>query len=529
MKTKYPIFLFLLALVVSSCKDAFEGETFTAYEDLPMATYMKDHPEQFELWVAVLEKADLFNTLNLHTTYTLFAPVNEGVERYLQRMNLSSVEEMDAEDAAYLVRYHLIPGYRIDLGQFEAGAISDLNATDDNLFVEFRDGGLEAIYLNGEARFNAFDIETTNGLIHAIDDVLTPLTVTVADQLDAPRFSLFKEAVEATGYLERLATIYTEGEDANGEIIQRRYRYTAFAVSNDVFASAGIESLADLADKVGATGSDYTDPENELNRYIGYHLMDQQRDYASLGQFAEGASQMNITTMATNTLLKISDSGTGLVINEDAAEGTFVSFLETNIACKNGVVHEVDNWMPLFVPEQVQVIWEFTDYADIEANVDQYRNPGLGSQYNKSFIETDLTSITWTSYPAERPNAVVYRNNREVEGAPYNALNHDHLRAELGESGWIQFEGPTIVKGKYKVTLSWPSPRAANNSGVCAFILDGVMLNDRVVLSNTNLEQIMTLELGEVEFPETVSHTLRILSLDGRVMPLDYLQFDPVE
>jgi len=528
MKTKYTIFLFLMALVVS-CKDAFEDQTFTAYEETPMATYLKNHPEQFGLWVEVLEKADLFNTLNLNTTYTLFAPINEGVEAYLKRMNLSTVAEMDAEDAAYLVRYHLIPGFRIDRGQFEAGAINNLTATDDNLFVEFRDGGLEAVYLNGEARFNAFNIETTNGLIHGIDDVLTPLTVTVADQLDAPRFSIFKEAVAATGYLERLGVVYTDDVDANGEPIQRRYKFTAFAVSDEMYANAGIESLADLAAKVGATGSDYTDPENELNRYVGYHLMDQQRSYADLGQFPEGAEQMNIATMATNALLKVSEGNDGLIINEDTDAGTFVPFVETNIACKNGVVHEVGDWMPLFVPEQVQVIWEFTDYADIEANVEQYRNPSLGAQYNKSFVPTDLTSITWLSYPSERPNAVVYRNNRDVDGAQYSTLNHDHLRVELGESGWIQMESPTIVKGKYKVSLSWPSPRNASNTGICSFILDGMMLNPRVVLSNTSLEEIKTMELGEVDFPETTTHTLRILSLDGRLLPLDYLQFDPVE
>src|SRR3546814_2981668 len=103
MRTKYTIFLFLLALVASSCKDAFEDQTFTAYEETPMATYLKEHPEQYELWVEVLEKADLFNTLNLNATYTLFAPLNEWVERYLQRMNSNSVAKMDAEETAKLV------------------------------------------------------------------------------------------------------------------------------------------------------------------------------------------------------------------------------------------------------------------------------------------------------------------------------------------------------------------------------------------------------------------------------------------
>src|SRR5690606_39511988 len=116
---------------------------------------------------------------------------------------------------------------------------------------------------------------------------------------------------------------------------------------------------------------------NPLNKYVSYHLLDQQRSYADLGKFSENGTKMNLQTMAPHELLKVSESGAGLVLNEDVETGESIAFVEMNIACKNGVVHEVNNWRPLFSPEQVQVIWGLTDYPDIEANVSEYRNANL--------------------------------------------------------------------------------------------------------------------------------------------------------
>lgn len=523
------LFIGLFSILLSSCKDDFENNTYSAYEDLPMASYLKNQPEKYDLWVKILEKADLYNTLNINTIYTLFAPVNDGVERYLKKVNLTSVDQMTKDDANYLVRYHLVPNVSIDLGQFQSGAISDLNATDDNLFVEFKDGGLDQIYLNGLSRFNAFDIKVTNGIIHSVDDVLEPLTATILDRLKDQKYSIFHDLAVATGYDERLNTVYTVGTDPDGNPIQQRFKYTAFAVSDAVYLKEGIHTLAELLNKLGASGSDLKSTSNLANRYMAYHLLAQQRSFADLGKFPAGATKMNLETMAQYELIKISEGGEGLVINTDERVGSAIHFNEINIPCKNGVLHDISHWMPIFVPEQVKVIWEFTDYPDIAANVTQYRNPSLGAQYNKIFVANELTSITWRAQPETKSNVLIYRNNRRADGIWYTGpLNYDHLRVELGESGWIQMRSPTIVKGKYKVKLTWPSTKYTSNTGICAFVLDNEMLYPRLVMSNTSSDKMMTQDLGTVEFRETTDHTLRILSLDGKLLTLDYIQFDPI-
>ncbi|EFK59065.1 fasciclin domain-containing protein [Sphingobacterium spiritivorum] len=530
-RTIQALLLLFPLLLVNSCKDGFEDKTFTAYDEFPISVYLNQHPDQFSRWVEVLKQADLYNTLNLNANYTHFVPVNEGVDRYLKAKGYTSVQDMSKEDAAYLVRYHLIAGTVIDLGQFQSGAIDELNETDDNLSIEFRGGGLEAVYLNGLSRFKKFDVKATNGIIHIIEDVLIPLTETITDRLQQEKFSIFYEAVKMAGYEERLKTVYTPSTDEQGNPIEIRYRYTAFAVANQTFAADNIRSITDLITKLSANnGLPYTDVRNPLNQYVAYHLLGQLRDYASLGQFPSGQRKMNINTLADKQLIKMSEGQGELLLNSNAANTTGIKFVEFNVLCKNGVLHEVNNWMPVFTPERVSVIWELSDYPDVEANVTQFKKANLSAQYNKTFVTGDLKSIIWSARPETRSNVLIYRNSRPADGIYYSdVLNYDHLRVTLGESGWIEMNSPVIVKGKYKVTFFWPSPIQATSTGICSFILDGVLMRDKHTISNTRTDRQLEQSLGNVTFEETTSHKLRILSLDGKLITLDYIRFDPID
>src|SRR5690606_12889239 len=155
--------------------------------------------------------------------------------------------------------------------------------------------------------------------------------------------------VDMTGYQERLATVYTETTDPLGNPIQQRFKYTAFVVSNETYAKEGIHSLQDLLERLEVSaGSDYTQPTNPLNKYLAYHLLDQQRSYNDVEQFPEIAVKMNIQTVAANELIKVSESGSALVLNAETETGESISSRDINIACKNGGFHELYNWLPLF-------------------------------------------------------------------------------------------------------------------------------------------------------------------------------------
>jgi uncharacterized surface protein with fasciclin (FAS1) repeats len=218
MKNIYLIFIMLLWMF--SCEDPYENTTYTAFEELPAATYLKSQPENYEMWTSLLEHAGLYNTLNLQTIYTLFVPTNEAVERYLQKQNLEAVTDIPREEAAYLIRYHILEGVTFDQSQFVSGVINAPTETDDRLSIEFREGGLNAIYINGVSRIAQLDIKVTNGIIHSIEDVLIPVKETILQKLQAERYSIFHEALVATGYDEILNTIFTEDVDDQGNLIE---------------------------------------------------------------------------------------------------------------------------------------------------------------------------------------------------------------------------------------------------------------------------------------------------------------------
>ena len=129
-----------------------------------------------------------------------------------------------------------------------------------------------------------------------------------------------------------------------------------------------------------------------------------------------------------------------------------------------------------------------------------------------------------------KSDVLIYRNARSADGIYYSGVrNYDHFRVTLGESGWIQMQTPTIIKGKYRLTYVWPSPRATSNTGICSFIIDNQEIYPRLVISNTSADARRTQVIGTVDFPETTSHTFRVLSLDGKLITMDYLQFDPID
>jgi len=531
MKKTYLIYLLGLVMAMVSCQDPYDESTFAAYEELPISSLLKSQPETFSLWVELMEHADMYNTLNLRSTYTVFAPSNEGVQRYLDANGWDKVTDIPKEDAEYLIKYHTIYSVKISQSQFENGVINDRNATDDNLSIEFREGGLNAIYINGESRVMELDIEATNGIIHALEEVLVPVRATIMDRLEEERFSIFRAAIEATGKADILNTIVVEGSDANGNPLEYRIRVTAFAVSDEVYAQEGIMSLEDLKAKLEVADENYTDPENSLNQYISYHILTQLKSFADLGAFPEGETSMNINTMAANELINISDQSGNLVMNYDEEAGKGVEFIKENINCKNGVVHEVDNWMPLFTPPRVTVLWDLTDYADLQALCDQYQNPSLNSTYNRTISQDEVSCYKWKSTPEFRNNVVTYRNNRGADGIWYaDALNHDHLRLDLGPSGWIEMETPVLIKGSYEITMIYLSYTKSSNTGYLQCSMDGKRLGSEWPVSNRRydrkLERRMT---SSYTFDETSSHTLRIVAIDGELLTLDHIRFTPVD
>lgn len=525
MKNRSILFI-LLALLAFSCVDPYEKDTTPAYEGLPIANMLaQDTTGTYTQWVKILKNTDLFNTMNLDDNYTCFVPSDTAVMAFLEKNSWSSVDEIPADEAAYLVKYHTIRGKVYEQSLFDNGALADTTATGDQLTIEIRGGGINAIYVNGEARIQALDIEATNGIVHVLDAVLTPVTETIWEKMEKTGFSIMKEAISSTGYASLLSSIFVdEVNPETGLTIQKKKNFTLFAVSDDVFSQAGISDLGSLASKLGATTTDYTQSGNKLNQFVAYHILNQQLDYDALSTFPEGSTSQNIQTLATNQLINVALGSNNIVINSD------VSFLKYNINTKNGVIHEVNNLMEVKTPPRVKVEWELTDYSDLASLLSNYRK--IGESTSVTYIQKgSLTSINWEAINSEDNNDAVGYLVRGKSDETYSQLvNYDAIVLRLGTFGWAEFSSPTIIAGTYNVSVVFLSRASTTQTGKVSASIDGQAIGSEFIingLSNIKTE-VRSTSLGQITFGETTTHKLKLLSSDNNSVVIDYIKLEPV-
>lgn len=526
------IILLIVMKGICSCSDPYKADITPAYDELPVVDILKSEPERFSLWVELLEHAGLAATLNLNATYTCFVPENEALSQYLTDNKISSISDIPVEDAKLLVKYHTIAGTQYTQSLFSNGVIPDSTASGDFLSIELRDGGLQFIYVNAEARISQLDIPATNGVIHSLDRVLTPVVETIWDKLNSDRYSILKEAVELTGYSKVLNEVnYTDYNSETGALQYKRRFFTCFTVSNKTYNDNGIQNIDQLITSLNTSDSNYISEKNRLNQYVAYHLLDQQLDFSMLATFPDESTSKNISTLAKNELLNISQQTDSLVINNNETEKIIIT--EANINAKNGVLHEVDGLMTIKTPPVTTVIWELTDYSDLAALFpSNYRRSGLTSTFRGNIEVGNVTCYKWEAIPSDKNNsAVIYYVANKNDAVPYGMTNHDCLAFNGGLYGWLQMESPTVVKGTYTMKVSYYSLNSSTRYGKFLTILDGAYIGSEIATHgvSTTMAKLQTTTIGTVTFDETTTHTLRLLSSDGFLIYLDNITFEPVK
>lgn len=526
------ILLYILGAVLFSCNDPYEGTTFTAYEDYPISKYLDTHPEDFSLWVELLKFTDLYNTFNLYESYTAFVPNNKAMQHYLDSFGYASVSDIGLADADYLVKYHTLYNKVLMQAEFTNGVIETPTVTDDNLTITYREGGINDIYVNDYAHIAEFDVEVINGVIHVLDDVLVPEVATIYTKLGDADYSIMKAAVDATGYDDLLSTISVEDVDEDGFPIIKRYYYTLFAVSDDVYNAMGINSFQDLASELGADPT-YMQATNPVNKYVAYHILSQINASDVLGTFEEGQTSKNINTLADKELINLSSSETGMLqINYNEQDGSSTSITKADISCKNGIMHDVDTWMPVTTPPTTTVDWDLANYADLAAICDYFQSDrplGGSGTYRKEVPMDEVAAYQWSSVPVTKEGVITYVNNRNNDGVRFTTLYHDHLRISTGAGGWVEITSPVLVKGTYKVSLQYVSYLGTGTNGNMQCYMDGEKLGASFFVSNTSSERLNSKVLTEsITFESTDSHVLRVVGLDDSELRLDYIKFEPI-
>ena len=305
----------------------------------------------------VLSQVGYDRLMSAYGIYTCFAPTNDGLKAYCDSlyddteaavphngMTERSLYGLTKELCMNLVRYHLSANVRTAVNLLTNPEVSTLLGYEFE--VSFDSIGRPVF--NDKATVISSDHETTNGIVHIIDNVIPRREQPTGYYLDrAENYTIFNEALKATGLADSLLKFKKDETYKFTQITRQNYSgklssedvckvgYTIFAESDEVMRRNGINSFDDLVkyanDVYGnsnewydyirengisvSTADDYTNRHNALNMFVAYHILNAwmsenqlvfEQNQSSFWNYAPDADQYDYyETMLPHTMMKV--------------------------------------------------------------------------------------------------------------------------------------------------------------------------------------------------------------------------------
>ncbi len=283
----------LLVFTLQACSDDDDGPT-TPGSEQTIAEIAQSN-DNFSDLVSALESAGLISTLQGEGPFTVFAPTNDAFA------NLGiDVSNLTTEQLTEILSYHVL-GQRATTadinGQFSVTAFAG-----GDLFISTASGD---VVLNGNATVTDADILASNGVIHAINNVLLPDSYLDIVGLVSKRYNLqsLEDAVVSAGLASTL-----QDEEAS---------YTVFAPSNAAFSGVDLSGLS----------------EQEIQDILTYHVLPNEVLSGDLQP-----AQVVQTVNGTELTIEAADGRVTLTDNS----GQTYEVTQADIQGTNGVVHIID-------------------------------------------------------------------------------------------------------------------------------------------------------------------------------------------
>lgn len=479
--------VFVTALIMSGCdEDPVYWEVQST--DQVIAEYVASNPEYSEFG-EILDATDLNSLLSVRGPFTMFLPTNSALEAFYAEKGVSSHADLPEEFLKDLALTHIVPS-KMETGDFGLGAIRDLNAIGDYLVTEFE--GPEII-VNKHSMIIKRNISAANGVVHLIDHVIEPVTISVYEYLSGdPSYSLFTEGLDLTGLKDTLNTI----EFPYGNKMART-RFTILAVTDTTFNRYGISTVDQMISYFTDAPDSVTYMDNEFYRYMEYHCL------GGTYYLNELETQVYpILSYDNNIDIRISDD---YKLNLQSKTGEYTGFIinHSNNPAKNGTVHTIDDLLPVFEPAPTTIVHETTDYFDLK------QGDYFGKYYKRFFDgQNTFEYIKW-----EGDYLLYYFKDHDTG----KLMNDDCL--SMSGWWWVQITTPKIMKGKYNLTSNlW-----SGNTNYAVYV-DGV--NTALIKSTDPAEST---SWGVFDWTETERHTIKVVTKSPGMLFWDTVIFTPVK
>lgn len=299
--------LIALTLFTSfSCDE--DDDNIIDVESNTIADFVTNNPDYSSL-LAALQQTGLDATLAGNGDFTVFAPNNAAFDAFLGGTALADV---DNDLLSQVLLNHVLSSAQLST-DFSTGYVKNLAQEEStganiDLYVDVSAAG---VMLNGQSSVTAADIQTDNGIIHAVDTVIDlPTIVTFATT--NPALTDLVGALTAGGNTAFVDLLSDTEQD-----------FTVFAPTNDAFGA-------------------FTNPDsNDIAQVLSNHVV------VGTVALSSGLSNSYINTAAVFN--GEADAPLSLYINTD--DGVVLNGSSTvaaaDIVASNGVVHVVDTVIDL--------------------------------------------------------------------------------------------------------------------------------------------------------------------------------------
>ena len=580
--------LLLLPMFMGSCdKDLFKFEddskgSYKPSDGDPIATTLKNSGE-FSEWVGILEYTETFPILNAlydgsgtGNKYTMFVPTDSALQCFYTEKNVSSYEELGKEYATALVKSLVTETDSIKLQEKFTATIDYYSCrSKQNTVLSFTvNPGVDGGFLLGDTVVVSYDhVACSNGFYYTIQSVPQPLVESVYDRVNDGKSTIMTEALKATGYDAVLEKV-SDTTNVLGSVKVVNYKYTFLNVTDEAFGKSGINSLADLKNSLLDKALDASvGVDSLLKQYVEYHLFKSDYSLSELSEMLTPNDTMRILNpVSTGQILMVykhvvdsfmteadtlkaigyasfNDADTSYVKPEAVCDYSYYEkpnrtvtatiAEKSNILALNGYVHNLSNWMPVYEPQPSTVVWDLADYTEVR-NVCQHPTAVQTSETKVRLDNLDCYEVEVGQNGSNNGNYynlcyVTCKSNLK------NCVNFDRVVFNVGYQGSVAMKTPTMVKGKYKVSISMAyltdQKFIRTSDGCKGGLLKITVDGENQILSApyTSITKSLagvyeTTLYDELEFTETGSHVFKFVVMDPAASTNSkfYLQFDAI-
>jgi uncharacterized surface protein with fasciclin (FAS1) repeats len=492
-------------------------EKYTAYD------YLVANEDKFSSFIQIVKAADLQGALSSYNPngadYTLFAPSNDAVDDFIKNNSqYSSLNDLlkDKSYVSTLARYHVV-NMGVKTTGFPYGAFTEATLSDDYLNVNYIiETDTTYFKINNQAPVVQTNIEVSNGYVHVIGVMLTPVTQNSYGWLKSNAgYSIFLSAIEATG-IDKIINVDMKSED------QKLSPFTVLVEPDYIYKKRKINSFEDLAKSISPNRTDYTSTTNPLYSFVGYHILTQS---LYLNDFT---SQTEATNYGTFADIPIRINGTGLDILINRGKENFdtivvngvttiidyvgLNYDASNVVTQSGAIHFIDQVLKPQVASRAFVSFSFWDQPT-KAMIDYQIK---GGTYLIDDPKT-INNVTWSG------SELYYVKSFDDSERAYNK---DYLKIDGDFT--ISYVLPKIIQGKYNVILRAHAFSSAN--AVVELSIDGNKLGGLINLqSGGNAgNPYVDFNIGAVDFKKYDSHTVKIEPLIPGTFIWDLIRFEPI-